>query len=119
MCLTRGSVAASYEISAVGTSPTGIEHDVAGYVDLYRFVVAEVTTTLPCVRLLVDSVAPDVCQAAGGTFVSRLATLVETAVEEPGIETVPVETVAVCNAELTATVSGVGINSAAAYTTCS
>jgi hypothetical protein len=87
---------------------------VYGYVDLYRFTLPTTTVTLPCV------VAPGVnpCASAGGTYVSRVATLVDTYVNVPSVALVPLTSVGVCNASLTLTVDGIGINAAPAITVC-
>jgi hypothetical protein len=118
VCLTPGSVAGQYQLGAVSASATGPLHHVAGHVDLYRFIVADVTTTLPCVLLVADSGATNPCQTAGGTFVSRTATLFDTTAAEPALSSLPLATVTVCNAVLTATVIDIGINSAPAFVLC-
>lgn len=94
----------------------GGSDNIEGYLDVYRFTIAGVTTTLPCVTLRVDGGEVSPCALAGGTFVSRSGTLVSQ--PEPGIGPLPVATVRICHAELTATVFGFGVNSAEAYTVC-
>lgn len=96
--------------------PTFGPDNVVGYLDVYRFTVAGVTTTLPCVTLRVAGGEVSPCAAAGGAFVSRSATLAT--VPEPGVELATAATVRVCNAELTATAFGFGVQSAPAYALC-
>lgn len=118
ICMSTGSLFDEYTVSSATASLTGPDHPVAGYVDLYRFNVGGVITTLPCVNLLVDGMSANACALAGGTFVSRSTTLFSTVVEEPAVLTPPLATLRVCNAELTVVASGVGIDSAPAFTTC-
>ncbi len=115
-CLDPGSLLEEYVASDAGTSG-GTEHEIAGYVDQYRFHVGIVTTTLTCVRLVVDGTDVNPCATAGGTFVTRITSLVQRPAE-PVIETNPLATVRVCQAELTLTAAGNGINSAPAYALC-
>lgn len=118
-CLTPGSEVVRQTVRIVSVGQTGPQHQVAGYVDAYRFTVAGITTTLPCVSLVADAAAPNPCAAAGGTFVSRTSVLVDQTVAEPVVSPGPaIATVRVCTATLTLTVSGFGINSAPAYTIC-
>lgn len=86
----------------------------AGYVDLYRFVLpGDVTTNVPCIALKEGSTFANPCATLGGTFLSRQSTLFELdpASSGPGA-------VRICRAELTATVMGAGIQSAPAYAPC-
>lgn len=90
---------------------------VVGAVDTYRFPLPTGgTTTVPCVVLTVDS-TPNACQAAGGTFVGRTATLVDRTESLPG-STPPLATVRVCTATYTLTVAGFGIDDFPAYALC-
>ena len=88
-------MAGQYYLSYPTASFDGPEHRVDGYVDDYRFTVGGVTTTLACVQLQVDGVSANTCEAAGGTFVSRRATLVDAAVAEPTVQLQPLATVSV------------------------
>jgi hypothetical protein len=118
VCLTPGAEVLAVPVTVPGVVPGGSDH-VFGYVDTYRFVVGSVATTLPCVVVGVDSTTVNPCAAAGGTFVSRTATLVDTTVGIPGIGSgSPVVTVRVCQATLTAMVNGFGVESAPAYALC-
>ena len=117
-CLVPGDEIASYTIEGVDPD-TGAGHDVAGYVDAYRFRVGAGQFTLPCVVLVADSATANPCAAAGGIFVSRDNVLVETTVNDPGV--LPgsgVATVRVCEATLTFTVFGFGIDEAPAVSLC-
>lgn len=108
VCLQPGEFYTSLRVAGAGPGA-----DVAGYVDLYRITVGDVVTTLPCVVLKSGSTAVDPCAAAGGVFVGRQSTLVEADLDAtgPGV-------VSVCKAELTATVMGIGVDSAPAYALC-
>jgi alpha-tubulin suppressor-like RCC1 family protein len=120
VCLSAGASIASYTVAGPDVSLTGTEHHVAGYVDLYRFTVAGVTTTLPCASLVADGIGVNPCEAAGGTFVSRVSTLVDAKQAEPVVSAGgPIATVGICAAELTVTAFGIGVNSAPAYALCS
>jgi hypothetical protein len=95
-------------------STVGTTLPVYGYVDLYRFVLPTTTVTLPCTV----SGGLNPCATAGGTYVSRFATLINTSVVVPSGQLVPIAAVAVCNATLTLTVDGIGINAAPAISVC-
>lgn len=102
-----------------GTDP-GPDHRVAGYVDLYRFVLPNGTTvSLPCVGLVADTVTVNPC-VGRGEYVQRLLTLVDEDVNQPDpdIEDQEVASVRICEAELVVTVNGIGIPSSPAYTLC-
>ncbi len=115
-CLDPGSLFAEYAVDDVSTSG-GAAHEIAGYVDQYRFVVAGVTVTLSCVQLVADGTDVNPCDAAGGTFVTRVTSLVQQPTE-PVVETERLVSVEVCRAELTFTAAGNGIDSAPAYALC-
>jgi hypothetical protein len=87
---------------------------VYGYVDLYRFNLPTTTVTVPCV--VASGVNP--CATAGGTYISRVATLVDTYVNVSTVTLQPLTSIGVCNASLTLTVDGIGINAAPAVTIC-
>jgi hypothetical protein len=99
---------------------TAATHHVAGYVDVYRFPVAGgANVTLPCVVLVVNSTTEDPCGANDGTFVTRLATLTNTNVNQPGVALdVPLATVKVCTARYTVTVDAIGVEDVPAYSIC-
>ncbi|HEX7167934.1 MAG TPA: hypothetical protein VF230_13235 [Acidimicrobiales bacterium] len=113
-CLSTGTEVTRLSIQNV---VPGSEYDVAAYVDLYRFTVAGNVVTLPCVRLVADGVDVNPCALLGGTYVSTSYALVQT-FDDPIPADDPIATVGVCNAELTATVLGIGVTSAQAYTVC-
>ena len=117
-CLTPGSVYLSQAVFLVSPQPT-TSHDVVGYVAGYEFTLpTNIRVTLPCVVLTVDSTT-DPCRAAGGVPGATVASLVDTTVSEYGVAFGPtLTTVRVCNAALTATVLGLGVNSAPAFTLC-
>jgi hypothetical protein len=96
--------------------PTSGPDNIAAHVDSYRFTVGSTSTTLPCVTLVVDGGEISPCAAAGGVFVSRVATLLNQ--PEPGVGITTIATVRICHAELTATVLGFGVQSAQAYALC-
>ena len=101
------------------TAPT-ISHHVAGFVDAYLFQgPAGIQVTIPCIVLVADATTVNPCALAGGTFVSRTLTLVDQVADEQTVAGGPVvATVRVCQATLTATVLGFGVNSAPAFTLC-
>jgi hypothetical protein len=71
--------------------------------------------------VVVGSTNANPCQSAGGTFVNRVATLYDDSVDLPsaGLDTpIPVATVKVCQATVTFTVAGIGIEDVPAYTVC-
>lgn len=111
------TVAIDQPLEIVSTAP-GPSHTVAAYLDAYKFTLpGGIVTTLPCVTLVADTQMTP-CASAGGSFVSR-STLVTQTVGEPDVVSGPViARVRVCNAVLTATVNGFGVNSAPAFTIC-
>jgi hypothetical protein len=85
-------------------------HTVRGFLDVYRFPLpGGASTTLPCVVLDVEGQPTNPCASAGGTFVTRTATLVDQTVFEPAVGLVPIATINVCSARVTATVAAVGV----------
>ena len=117
LCLTPGNefVVQQAYVAGIGQGPM---HTLVGHVELYRFVVAGVAFTIPCVRLVADGTESDPCGVAGGTYVSTVADLHAPPVRETWPYLLPVTTVGVCHAELTATVLGIGLNSVPAYALC-
>lgn len=113
--LTPGSELASFPVSTPGSTPA----HVAGYVDAYQFVLPNSgVVTVPCVTL-VAATTVNPCQSLGGTFASRLLTLVDTSVNVPGTSgSTTVATVRICEANLVLTVNSLGVNSFPAYTVC-
>jgi hypothetical protein len=89
---------------------------VAGYVDLYRFTLPNgAVVNLPC-AVLEGTAGGNPCAMAGGSYVSRTATLVRDSVDvDEGPE---VATAGLCTGELQATADDIGIASAPAYTLC-
>lgn len=117
--LFPGDVVASFPVVVPGVGG-GATHHIAGYVDVYRFVVpGGGTVTLPCPVLTVDTTI-NPCQQAGGTYVSRLATLANQDVSEPviGGGGDPLTTIRICEATLVATVLGLGVESFPAFSVC-
>jgi len=109
--LTPTTTQSTYAVDGV-SSTTG---PVAGYVDTYRFTLANGgIVTLPCVVLVSGSTTVDPCADAGGTYVATLQTLSTLSVAA----STPIATVRVCNADLVLTVDGIGINSFPAFVLC-
>lgn len=95
----------------------GDAHTLVGYVDIYIFELAgDIAVSLACVRLVLDGQDDDLCAAAGGTYSSTFREIHNRPLYEPDL--VPTQAFYVCNAELTATVLGMGVQSAPAYTLC-
>ncbi|HEU0129964.1 MAG TPA: hypothetical protein VFQ85_03105 [Mycobacteriales bacterium] len=99
---------------------TAATHHAAGYVDVYRFPVAGgATATLPCVVLVANSTTQNPCADNDGTFVTRLAVLVDNTVNQPGVAVdVPLASVSVCSARYTVTVDSIGVENVPAYSIC-
>lgn len=97
------------------SDPTLQSRRVVGHLDVYTFRAAGVDVNVPCV-VLEGGTPADPCDAAGGSFSSRIATLVDR--ETPSGATVGSIQVNVCPSKLTVLVAGVGIASAAAKTLC-
>jgi hypothetical protein len=117
--VVNGEVVRTVTVAPVETS-VGATHDVAGTVDIYKFALPTGgTTTVPCVVLSADSVPIDACRSAGGTFVSRVATLFDGSVNQPSASLgIPVGAINVCSAQVTITVAGVGVEDIPAYSIC-
>lgn len=96
----------------VDVSPRSI---VVGSLDRYAFTQAGVTVILPCVTLAAGS---NPCQTAGGVYDSPIATLAVDALQPTLASGAAIATVAICEAQLTATVLGVGLSSAPALKVC-
>lgn len=98
----------------------GRTHGVAGFVDLYRFTLQTGTVVnLPCVVVVVDGGTTNPCGTADGTFVSRVATLVNQSVAEPTVvQGAELVSAGLCEGELVVTANNIGIASAEAYTLC-
>ena len=119
-CLAPGAEITRYAVPSVD-APPGPGHRVAGHVDAYRFLAgpAGVAVTLPCIVLFADGGTVDPCAAAGGTFLRRELTLLDTTVAEPGAATGPgFVTIGVCEATLAVTILGYGADSAPVLTVC-
>ena len=118
-CLTPGRFYDRYAVDLPQTRQ-GTTYQVAGYVDNYRFLVSGTTVTLPCITLTVATTTTTTngCADLGGTFVARTRTLIDIrhATPEAGLD--DATSVEVCEAELTVTVDGAGLNSVAAHTLC-
>jgi hypothetical protein len=118
-CLAPGDVVVSETLRQVDTV-NGPQHDVAGYVDSYRFFVPPgIIFDAPCVTLIQDGSEVNPCQQAGGRFVSRVSTLLAQTFREPQAQQGDeVATVSVCEAELVLLVGTFGVQSAPAYSLC-
>ena len=95
-------------------------HSVVGTLDVYRFALPTGgAVTAPCVVLTANTAGSNACATAGGTFVTRLATLVDRTVEQPGARVdVALATVRICHATYTVTVAAIGIEQFPAYSVC-
>lgn len=113
--ITPHEVSQSVSVASAGFG-TGHVHAVVGWVDLYEFRVRLSRVYVSCVVLDRVGSAGDPCAAAGGTFVRRTATLVDTSFAAPEIG--PLQTVRVCTAYATVTVANIGIVDFPAYTIC-
>jgi hypothetical protein len=103
---------------AVTTVPTATHH-VVGTVDIYRFdLPTGGNVTVPCVVLTVNATTANPCATAGGTFVSRDSTLVDRTESQPGPSTSGTPLASICNAQVTVTVRGIGVNDFPAFTLC-
>lgn len=117
-CLTTGSEVTRVAVPSATIDQNGPRQHVAGYLDLYKFTIGGTSSTVACVGLLVDTVTVNPCALAGGTYVSRVTSLVDESADEPEGTFGTLLSVAVCNATLRLTVAGVGVDSAAVYTLC-
>jgi hypothetical protein len=111
---TRGETVVVYE----PTVGTGDALPVVAYVDLYNVTLpGGGVVSVPCVQLAVTTVTANPCAEAGGTWTERRLVLAA-----PGLPTVgqgaPLATAAICEAELEATVDGVGVRSFPLVTLC-
>lgn len=116
-CLDPDTVVAAYTLHDSGVGP---EHHVVGYLDVYRFTTpGGVSITIACVVLLHNGAPYNPCALAGGTYVSRLGTLVNEKTNEPSPMTGPsLGSVAICQGRLTLTVLGLGVESAPIVLAC-
>lgn len=118
--IDHGAPTFEYDVYQQEAVPAGATHRVAGWVDVYGFPIPVVggTAHVPCVVLVADSDA-NPCGEAGGTFESRLLTLVDRTEQERTVANGPyVTTIRVCEAWLTATVLGVGVSGVPIRTVC-
>jgi hypothetical protein len=112
--LTPRGVRDSFDVDA----PTSTSVDVAGYVDLYEFTTVG-SVNVPCAVLGVDDTVVNPCATAGGRFVQRIATLVDSSVPAAaGALDAPLATVRICDADLVLTVNNIGVSSFPALTLC-
>lgn len=118
--IDHGAPAFEYDVYRQEAVPSGAAHRVAGWVSIYAFPIPVVggTAHVPCVVLVADSdVNP--CEEAGGTFESRLLTLVDRTEQERSVANGSyLTTIRVCEAWLTATVLGVGVSDVPISTVC-
>jgi hypothetical protein len=117
LCVAAEGPVVTLSVPSVNTT-SNAQHQIAGYVDSYRFaLVTGGSVTVPCVTLTADATSTDACALAGGVFVSRIVTLVNTTADEPELGAPSVQ-VSVCSASLTATVLGFGATGVPVYTVC-
>lgn len=88
--------------------PSSVSVPVAGYVDRYAFFGGSVV--LPCVVVTAGG-SPNPCATAGGVFVSRVLTIVDTSASLPigPLGSIPI-TVYTCTHSVTVLVEGFGLN---------
>lgn len=117
--LAIGPVLEEETVYGVTTTPL-LTHTVGGWLDAYRFPLPTGgSAVVPCVVLAANSRDANPCATAGGTFVSRTLTLVSQSVTQPQVvQGSALTTVRVCNATLTATANGFGIENVPVYSTC-
>lgn len=117
--LATGTLVEERTVYDVTTTPVAT-HTVGGWLDAYRFPLPTGgSAVVPCVVLSANTRDANPCETAGGTFVSRAATLVTRSVTQPApIQGAALATVRVCNATLTATVGGFGLENVPVYSTC-
>jgi hypothetical protein len=117
--LATGNVIQTVSVQGAQTGTSG-SHRVVGAVDMYRFPLPSGGfANVPCVVLTADAAGNSGCTLAGGTFVSRFATLVDQSVAQPSAGPgAPVTTVRVCEALLTVTVAGFGVEDVPSYALC-
>ena len=113
-CVSQGALVTRLGVPSV---TDGVQHDVYAFLDLYRYLVGDVSVTIPCVTLAADASEVNPCEALGGARQSRTP-LQHIDVDEPSAGPTPLVSVGVCEAELTATVLSVGVNSAPALIAC-
>lgn len=114
--ITAGSEIQRIRVYSVAPSG-GPTHTIAGFIDVYQYKLPNNTTVnLPCV-VLAGETPFNRCTAAGGTFVTRAATLVNQTISEP-TQGPEVTNAGICNAELVATVNDIGLASFPVYTLC-
>lgn len=94
--------------------------EVVGYLETYRFTVANVSVNLPCVRLVIENAQAvhDPCARAGGT---KIDSQVLVARDTPSATVTPGAVIAetsICKAELVVLAGTLGVSSAPAYTQC-
>lgn len=117
--ITSGTVFEAVPVSnvVIGTAAT---HRVVATVDIYRL---DLPTggflTVPCVVATVNATPVNPCAAADMTFVSRLVSLVDRSADQPSASlSGTLATVRVCNATVTVTAAGIGLNEFPALTLC-
>lgn len=117
--LSTGSVVQEVSVPGVTLGSAG-SHRVAGYVDRYRFITpGGVALVLPCVVLTANATTVNPCAAAGGTFDSRFLTLLDNTVSQPTVGVGdPILTARVCDARVTLTAAGFGVENFGLLTVC-
>jgi hypothetical protein len=100
---------------AVTTSTPEDPSSVFGTLEIYRVTLASVVLTVPCVVVQAAAQTVNPCAAAGGEYVSTLATLVDTSASGLGPDVV---TIGICNGRMTLTVAAIGVESAPVVVPC-
>lgn len=101
-----------------GTSGT---HTVVGSVQQWRFPLPTGgSVVLPCVVLTANGLGNGGCSVAGGAYVGTVATLVDEDVPQPsaGFGTTPLLSVGICEARVTATAAGFGVEEVPLVSVC-
>lgn len=103
-------------IKSLGLAPdAGPGHHIAGFVDRYAFALPDgAVAHVPCVALLADAADINPCVLAGGTFEERVLPLIERDANEPTTS----DDVKICEAKLTATVLGFGLEGVSFVALC-
>lgn len=116
--LSQGTVLTTATLVAPDAD-LGPGQTVRGHLDVYRFPLAGgASLTVACVVLTVDGKTTNPCATAGGTFVSRTATLVDTTAPRVTPRLEPLMTVGVCDGRVTVTIASMGIENFPLVTPC-
>lgn len=102
---------------ALGTAGT---HSVVGSIQQWRFPLPTGgSVVLPCVVLTANGLGNSGCSAGGGTYVGTVATLVDQDVAQPSVGLgPPLLTVGICEARVTVTAAGFGVENLPLVSIC-